>query len=74
MQLKVSKDKIKLIKTFQGIYIKTNKEYKYLVAVLPLDTEYKEYDNFIIFEVPDELFKNKRLFRFDINFIENYKL
>lgn len=74
MKFKVSISKVKLIKTYQGIYLKSNKDYKYMVSMLPHDIDINKFDDYIEIDVDSSVYKTQRLYRFDENYIENYKI
>lgn len=74
MKLIINSNKVKIIHTPQGSYLKTLAEYKYLVVLLPDDSKYKKLDNFIYLNIDDDFYKRKRLYRFDEEHIEQFRI
>lgn len=75
MKLIASVESVKFVSTPQGLYLKTLHPYHYMVALLPDDdSEIDQVGKDYIIEVADEYYKEKRLYRFDKNNIEKFRL
>ena len=74
MKINVDLDKVKLISTSQGIYLKSGIDFKYMIILLPVDVILNQIGKELIIEVDDYFYKRKRLYRFDKKHIENFKI
>ena len=74
MILIVNLNDIKLIHTFQGVYLKSGANFKYMIVLLPASVKLNQIGKDLIIEVDDYFYKRKRLYRFDKNHIENFKI
>lgn len=65
MILKINLQKIKLIYTPQGEYLKTIEPCKYLVCRLPDEYKIEKNQNYVTIEVDERFYRDNRLYRFE---------
>ena len=74
MKLIANATDVKLITTYQGVYLKAGPQYKYMLVLLPENFKVSKTGTELIIDVDDAFYKRKRLYRFDKNHIHNFKV
>jgi hypothetical protein len=74
MKIFVNLDDVKLVHTFQGLYLKAGVDFKYMIVLLPESVKLNQVGKDLTIEIDDYFYKRKRLYRFDKKHIDKFKI